>query len=90
MLSDINNLTRLNKTQVKPAADMLERAFQDDPLFIIFFPNTVERENKLAHFLILWFVTPFHMVKSTRHLPIWKELQFGFLPRKLICHLGKC
>ena len=50
MLSDINNLTRLNKTQVKPAADMLERAFQDDPLFIIFFPNTVERENKLAHF----------------------------------------
>lgn len=49
MLSDINNLTRINKTQIKPAADVLSRAFQNDPLFTYFLPNEVERENKLPH-----------------------------------------
>ncbi len=43
------NLIRLNKTQIKPAADVLARAFQDDPLFIFFFPKAAERENKLPH-----------------------------------------
>ena len=49
MLSDINNLTRLNKTQIKLAADVLARAFQDDPLFSYFLPNSVEREKNLPH-----------------------------------------
>jgi len=53
MIADLSNLVRLQKSQIKPAAEMLARAFQDDPLFIYFFPNTSERRNKSHHFLQL-------------------------------------
>lgn len=46
-----NNLIHLNKAQIKPAAEMLARAFQDDPLYTYFFPNLIERKNKLHVFL---------------------------------------
>ncbi len=40
----------MNKTQIGPVAEMLARAFQDDPLFIYFIPDAAERESKLPHF----------------------------------------
>ena len=46
-----NNLIHLDKAQIKPAAEMLARAFQDDPLYTYFFPTTIERKNKLPLFL---------------------------------------
>lgn len=40
---------RLNKSYIKPAAKVLAKAFQNDPLFVYFFPDASERENKLPH-----------------------------------------
>lgn len=50
MIPDLNHLVRLNQSQVKPAAEMLARAFQDDPLVVYFFPDAAERKNKSPHF----------------------------------------
>ena len=49
MITGLNNLVRLNKSQIEPAADVLARAFQDDPLFSYFFPSARERMNKSPH-----------------------------------------
>ena len=49
MVSDLNNLVRLQNSQIKPAAEMLARAFQDDPLSGYFFPDASERKNKLPY-----------------------------------------
>ena len=46
-----NNLIHIDKVQIKLAAEMLARAFQDDPLYTYFFPTTIERKNKLHLFL---------------------------------------
>ncbi len=48
MIND-KNLIRLTNTQIKPSADVLARAFQEDPLFSYFFPDEADRENKLPH-----------------------------------------
>jgi ribosomal protein S18 acetylase RimI-like enzyme len=44
-----NNLVRLQKFQIKPASEMLARAFQDYPLFSYFFPDASRREKKLYY-----------------------------------------
>ena len=49
MIPDLNNLVRLKESQIKPAAEMLGRAFQDDPLSGYFFPDAVKRKNKLPY-----------------------------------------
>jgi len=51
MVADLNNLVRLKKSQIKPAAEMLAKAFQDDPLFAYFIPDASERKDKLPYFL---------------------------------------
>jgi ribosomal protein S18 acetylase RimI-like enzyme len=49
MASDLNNPVRLTKAQVKTAAEMLARAFQDDPPSVYFFPDGSERKKKLPY-----------------------------------------
>jgi ribosomal protein S18 acetylase RimI-like enzyme len=45
MINDIDGLMRLQKSQIKPASEMLARSFYDDPLFVFFFPDTSHRKN---------------------------------------------
>jgi ribosomal protein S18 acetylase RimI-like enzyme len=49
MVADLNHLVRLNTSQIKPAAEMLARAFQDYPLNYYFIPDASERGNKLHY-----------------------------------------
>ncbi|MHA1916880.1 MAG: GNAT family N-acetyltransferase [Candidatus Ranarchaeia archaeon] len=49
--SDINNLVRLTKDQVKPAANILTRAFQDYPFWVCIFPAPSKREQKHLPFM---------------------------------------
>jgi len=49
MITDLNSLIRLTKAQIKPTAEMLARAFQDDPLFAYFISDALDRKNKLHH-----------------------------------------
>jgi len=49
MVVDLNNLVRLTKSQLKPAAAMAAGAFQDNPLSVHFFPDVSERKNKLPY-----------------------------------------
>jgi ribosomal protein S18 acetylase RimI-like enzyme len=49
MVSDLNNPVRLTETRVKPAAETLARAFQDDPPSVYFFPDVSERKKKLPY-----------------------------------------
>jgi len=46
MVADLNSLVRLTKKQIKPAAEMMARAFQDYPLSAFFFPDASERMKK--------------------------------------------
>lgn len=47
----MSGLIQLHKSQIKFAAEVLARAFQDDPLWVYFFPNASERPNKSLHVL---------------------------------------
>jgi GNAT superfamily N-acetyltransferase len=47
MKSDLSSLIRLDKSRLKPAAEMIARAFHDDPGSVYFFPDVPERKNKL-------------------------------------------
>ncbi len=49
MVADLSNLVRLTKAQVRPAAEMMARAFQDYPLMAYFFPDATERMEKSAN-----------------------------------------
>jgi len=49
VVAEFNNLVRLTKAQVKPAAEMMARAFQDYPLMAYFFPDAAERMEKSAY-----------------------------------------
>jgi ribosomal protein S18 acetylase RimI-like enzyme len=49
MKSELSGLVRLEKSQLKPAAEMMARAFQDNPLSVYFFPDVSERKNKLPY-----------------------------------------
>ena len=49
MVVNVNNPVRLTRAQVKPAAEMMARAFHDDPGSVYFFPDVSERKNKLPY-----------------------------------------
>ena len=49
MESELSGLIRLTKAQLKPAAAMVARAFQDNPLSVYFFPDVSERKDKLPY-----------------------------------------
>lgn len=49
MATDLSALVRLTKAQVKPAAEMMARAFQDYPLFVYFLPDASERKKKSTY-----------------------------------------
>jgi len=49
MTADLNNLVRLKKPQIQPAAEVLTLAFQDYPLYTYFIPDASERKNKLRY-----------------------------------------
>lgn len=49
MEADSGNLVRLKKSQIKPAAETLARAFQDYPAFIYIIPDASERRKKSPH-----------------------------------------
>lgn len=51
MIADLNNLLRLEKSQVRAASEVLSRAFHDDPLFSSFIPDPLQRKKKL-HYLL--------------------------------------
>lgn len=51
MIADLNNLVRLEKSQVRAASEVLSRAFHDDPLFSSFIPDPLQRKKKL-HYLL--------------------------------------
>jgi len=44
-----NNPIRLDKSQVRAAAQVLSRAFYDDPVFSYLIPDALQRRNKLHH-----------------------------------------
>ena len=46
----MNIPVRLDKSQAKPAVEVLARAFQDDPLFVYLFPDASQRIMKSSHF----------------------------------------
>jgi ribosomal protein S18 acetylase RimI-like enzyme len=46
---DLNDLMRLDKSQLKPAAAMMARAFHDNPGSVYFFPDVSQRKSKLPH-----------------------------------------
>ena len=50
MVNDLNSLYRLGKSQIKPAADMLARAFQDYPANVYNFPDVSESKDKSFYF----------------------------------------
>ncbi len=49
MAADLNKLFRLTKTQIKPGAEMLTRALQDNPRIVYFFPDEYERKIKMPY-----------------------------------------
>ena len=49
MVTDLNNLYRLKSTQIKPAAEMVTRAFLDNPGIVYYFPDEHERKSKLPY-----------------------------------------
>ena len=51
MEADLNNLVRLQKPQIEPAAEMLTRAFYDDPIFAYFIPDPAQRREKLPYLM---------------------------------------
>ena len=46
MADDLANLLRLTEAQVKPAAEVLARAFQDYPMSAYFMPDEAKRRKK--------------------------------------------
>jgi ribosomal protein S18 acetylase RimI-like enzyme len=46
MADDLNSLLRLTKAQIKPAAEVLGRAFQDYPMSAYFMPDEAKRRKK--------------------------------------------
>jgi len=49
MAADLNNLFRLTMAQIKPAAEMIARAFQDSPGIVYYFPDEYERKKSLPY-----------------------------------------
>lgn len=51
MVADLNGLVRLTKAQVKPAAEVLARSFQNYPLLQYYFPDELERKKIASYFV---------------------------------------
>ena len=51
MVLNLNNLVRVKKSNIKPAAEVLAKAYQDEPLYAYFIPDASERRNRLPYFL---------------------------------------
>lgn len=49
-MADLGHLIRLDKSRINAGADLLSRAFYDDPVFVYFVPDDKERQKK-AHFI---------------------------------------
>jgi GNAT superfamily N-acetyltransferase len=49
MADDLSNLVRLTRAQLKPAAEMMSRAFYEYPLSLYLFPGEAERDNKAPY-----------------------------------------
>ena len=49
MTNDLSTLVRLGKPDIKPAAKVLARAFQEQPIFVYFIPDASKRRDKLHH-----------------------------------------
>jgi len=50
MGTDLKDLVQLNKSHIKPAAEVLTRAFRNDPVGKYFFADELEREKRLPYF----------------------------------------
>lgn len=100
---ELDNLIRLTEDQIKRASKMVARAFQDDPLFIYYFPNADERSRKspyLCEFLIRYgviygevYATSPNLEGIAGWLPFWEaeitlERQDRSGVRELISKLG--
>ena len=48
-MGDLNGHFRLNESHIKPAAELLARAFYDDPGFAYVIPDALERKEKLPY-----------------------------------------
>jgi len=48
--TDLKDLVLLNKSHIKPAAEVLARAFRNYPFSKYFFPDELEREKRLPYF----------------------------------------
>ena len=53
MGADLDGLYRLDKPDVKQAAEMLARAFHDDPLTLLAFPDGVQDDEVLFNFFLV-------------------------------------
>jgi len=49
MTTCFNNLFRLGKAQIKPAAEVFARAFQNDPMYIYIIPKSDDRKKIVQH-----------------------------------------
>ena len=49
MANDLSTLVRLEKSHIKPAAEVLARAFQDHPILVYFIPDASVRRDKLHY-----------------------------------------
>ena len=54
MTADLDGLVRLERSQLKPAAEVLARAFYDDPLFTYYFPDASQRKNMSPRLFEFW------------------------------------
>ena len=50
MVADLSSLVRLKKSQIKPASEVLVRAFWNYPLSTYSYPNELVRERRLPYF----------------------------------------
>ena len=50
----MDGLLRLKRSQAKPAAEVLARAFYDDPLFAYFFPDAEQRKSMAPQLFEFW------------------------------------
>jgi len=51
MAADFKNVLRLNKSHVKSASEVLDRAFENYPLHVAFIPDEFERKRKSRYFI---------------------------------------
>jgi len=70
MSTDIEDIIRLDKSHIKPAADMLTRAFQDDPVYLHCLPDEYERLEKMPYLfqILLRYTTRYGETYATSNL----------------------